>query len=89
MSHWGKPDMDFKKAIESVLVEGIGSRRDRKKRTFPAGVGEGPATLPMTGSRRRASVEDASVAEMADAITTLLEREFGPDLDAERRSPQS
>jgi hypothetical protein len=89
MKQWGKPDVDFKKAIESVLTEGVGSQRDRKKRTFPPGVGKGPATLPMTGSRRRASVEDASVAEMADAITTLLEREFGPDLDAERRSPQS
>jgi hypothetical protein len=81
MRHWGKQDIDFKKAIESVLTEGIGSRRDRKKRTRPLGIDEGQ-TLPVRGSRR-ASVEDASVKEMADAITELLRREFGPEVVGE------
>jgi hypothetical protein len=82
MKHRGEPSVDFKKAIELVMER---RRQAVEKKLAPdSEEEEGEDIIPMTGSRRRASVEEASTDEIADAIITLLEEEFGPDLGAKR-----
>jgi hypothetical protein len=80
MKQWGKPSVDFKKAIEQVMER---RRQAVKKKLAPASEeDEGEDIIPVTASRRRASLSpDSSVSEVADAILELLKEEFGPDLD--------
>jgi hypothetical protein len=80
MKHWGEPSVDFRKAIEQVMER---RRQAVEKKLAPASEEEkGEDIIPMTASRRRASLSpDSSASEVADAILELLKEEFGPDLD--------
>ena len=79
MKHWGEPSVDFKKAIEQVMER---RRQAVEKKLAPASEEEGEDIIPMTASRRRASLTvDTPIDEIADAVIELLKEEFGPDLN--------
>ena len=78
MKQWGKPSVDFKKAIEQVMER---RRQAVEKKLAPASEEEGEDIIPMIGSRRASLSLDTPLDDVVDAIVELLEEEFGPDLD--------